>query len=156
MKFVLGSGSLLMHFFFKFLLGKYRTILYLSILYMFGSIAITASSIGPLDLPARELSAIGLIIIGKKFNCKCEIQLKSFSLTFSAIGSGGIKPCVSAFGGDQFKLPEQNLQMTQFFSIFYFTVNAGALLSSFFSPMMRESVECFGEKTCYSLAFGGE
>lgn len=61
-----------MHFFFKFLLGKYRTILYLSILYMFGSIAITASSIGPLDLPARELAVIGLIIIGKKFNCECE------------------------------------------------------------------------------------
>ncbi len=71
-----------------------------------------------------------------------------------AIGTGGIKPCVSAFGGDQFKLPEQERQLQTFFSVFYFAINAGSLISTFLTPIFREDVECFGEDTCYSLAFG--
>lgn len=69
-------------------------------------------------------------------------------------GSGGIKPCVSAFGGDQFKLPEQLGQMATFFSLFYFAINAGSLVSTFLTPILREDVHCFDEKDCYSLAFG--
>jgi solute carrier family 15 oligopeptide transporter 1 len=32
-------------------------------------------------------------------------------LALIALGTGGIKPCVAAFGGDQFKLPEQERQL---------------------------------------------
>lgn len=41
-------------------------------------------------------------------------------LVLIAVGTGGIKPCVSAFGGDQFQLPLQEKMLNQFFSIFYF------------------------------------
>lgn len=71
-----------------------------------------------------------------------------------AIGSGGIKPCVSAFGGDQFKLPEQEKQLIQYFSIFYFTINAGSVLSSFITPILKSDVKCFGSDDCYFLGFG--
>ena len=71
-----------------------------------------------------------------------------------ALGTGGIKPCVSAFGGDQFKLPEQERQLQTFFSVFYFSINAGSFLSTIVTPILREDVECFGDTTCYSLAFG--
>ncbi len=71
-----------------------------------------------------------------------------------ALGTGGIKPCVSAFGGDQFKLPEQEEQLKSFFSVFYFAINAGSVLSTFITPTLRQDVHCFGEDTCYSLAFG--
>jgi len=37
-----------------------------------------------------------------------------------AFGTGGIKPCVSAFGGDQFVLPQQERHLEAFFSVFYF------------------------------------
>lgn len=30
-------------------------------------------------------------------------------LALISLGTGGIKPCVSAFGADQFKLPEQEV-----------------------------------------------
>lgn len=75
-------------------------------------------------------------------------------LLLIAIGTGGIKPCVSAFGGDQFRIPEQAKQLAVFFSLFYMAINAGSLLSTMITPILREDVPCFGEDTCFSLAFG--
>ena len=63
-----------------------------------------------------------------------------------ALGTGGIKPCVSAFGGDQFQLPEQERQLQTFFSVFYFSINAGSFISTIVTPILREDVECFGNK----------
>lgn len=81
-------------------------------------------------------------------------QLTIVALLLIATGTGGIKPCVSAFGGDQFKLPEQVKYLSYYFSLFYFSINAGSLISMFFTPILRADVHCFGEKDCYSLAFG--
>lgn len=75
-------------------------------------------------------------------------------LVVIAFGTGGIKPCVSAFGGDQFVRPQQDRQLEQFFSVFYFAINAGSLISTFVTPILRQDVHCFGEDSCYSLAFG--
>ena len=51
------------------------------------------------------------------------LSLSEFSLiglALIALGTGGIKPCVSAFGGDQFNLPEQEkqLKVTNSFELF--------------------------------------
>lgn len=81
-------------------------------------------------------------------------EITLLGLALVAFGSGGIKPCVAAFGGDQFKLPEQAAQMTTFFSIFYFAINCGSLISSTVTPILRHDVNCFGEDDCFSLAFG--
>ena len=61
---------------------------------------------------------------------------------------------MSAFGGDQFKLPEQERQLQTFFSVFYFSINAGSLISTALTPILRQDVQCFGDDTCFSLAFG--
>ena len=71
-----------------------------------------------------------------------------------ALGTGGIKPCVSAFGGDQFVRPQQDRQLGAFFSVFYFSINAGSLISTFITPILREDVHCFDKDSCYPLAFG--
>jgi solute carrier family 15 (oligopeptide transporter), member 1 len=84
-------------------------------------------------MPVRALTMIGLLLI--------------------AIGSGGIKPCVSAFGGDQFKLPEQIKQLAVFFSVFYFSINLGSFISTSVTPILRD-VRCLGEDNCFALAFG--
>jgi len=75
-------------------------------------------------------------------------------LIWISIGTGGIKPCVSSFGGDQFNLPAQEVYLQKFFSIFYFSINAGPLISSALTPEFRKDVQCFGQDTCFPLAFG--
>lgn len=102
--------------------------------YSLGSIAITVGAIPALHLPASAVTIIGLLLI--------------------SVGTGGIKPCVSAFGGDQFKLPEQANYLATFFSLFYLSINAGSMISTTLTPILRENVHCFGEQSCYSLAFG--
>lgn len=77
-----------------------------------------------------------------------------FGLILVAIGAGGRKPCVAAFGGDQFTLPEQTAQMKTFFSVLYFAINSGSLLSSTITPILRQDFQCYGEKDCFPLAFG--
>lgn len=81
------------------------------------------------------------------------VNKSNFSCS-KALGSGGIKPCVAAFGGDQFKMPEQAKYMLTFFSLFYFSINLGSFISTFITPILRSDVKCFQEDDCYPLAFG--
>ncbi|KAL5210636.1 hypothetical protein ABZP36_006259 [Zizania latifolia] len=48
-----------------------------------------------------------------------------------ALGAGGIKPCVSAFGADQFDDtdPVERTKKGAFFNWFYFSINIGSLIS---------------------------
>merc|ERR1711953_1278519 len=114
--------------------GKYRTIFWISLIYVLGHILKTFAAIPTLGVPPVEFSLLGLLLI--------------------AIGTGGIKPCVVSFGGDQFKLPEQERHLQSFFSFFYLSINFGSLIGTFMTPILREDVECFGDDSCYSLAFG--
>ena len=75
-------------------------------------------------------------------------------LALIGLGTGGIKPCVSAFGGEQFKLPEQSVQVTKFFSIFYAAINGGSLISTLLTPILHKEVKCFGQDSCFPLSFG--
>uniref|UniRef100_A0A8C5GUV7 Solute carrier family 15 member 2-like n=1 Tax=Gouania willdenowi TaxID=441366 RepID=A0A8C5GUV7_GOUWI len=112
-------------------LGKFKTIIYLSVVYVIGHVV---KSVGAIPTVGNKdvhiaLSMLGLILI--------------------ALGTGGIKPCVAAFGGDQFEEDERQ----KFFSIFYMSINAGSLLSTIITPILRSDVQCFGDD-CYALAFG--
>ena len=97
-------------------LGKYRTILWLSIVYCFGSLtlALMDTSWG-IGIGQRTMLGIGLGLI--------------------CIGSGGIKPCVSANVGDQFGDSNKHL-LSKMFGWFYFSINAGSFISSIICPWM--------------------
>jgi solute carrier family 15 (oligopeptide transporter), member 1 len=69
------------------------------------------------------------------------------------IGSGGIKSNLNAFAGNQFKLPEQESQLSYYFSLQYFALKCGSTLARALFPILREDVKCFGMKDCYPLAF---
>lgn len=113
--------------------GKFKTIFVLSCIYAIGSLTVAVGSVEQWKLPAKELTILGLVLI--------------------AFGSGGIKPCVAAFGGEQFKLPEQENQLVKFFSIFYFIINLGSVLTTFITPLLR-STSCFGMNECFAGGFG--
>lgn len=54
------------------------------------------------------------------------------SLYLVALGTGGIKPCVSSYGADQFddNNEEEKNHKSSFFNWFYFSINIGALVAS--------------------------
>ena len=100
-------------------LGKYRTIMLLSIVYCLGHLTLAIDD-------SRAGLGVGLALI--------------------AMGSGGIKPCVSAHVGDQFGPSNAHL-ITKIFGWFYFAINVGALASILFAePLLHR----FGP----SVAFG--
>uniref|UniRef100_A0A3Q3JET5 Solute carrier family 15 member 1a n=1 Tax=Monopterus albus TaxID=43700 RepID=A0A3Q3JET5_MONAL len=91
---------------------------------------------------------------GTPNNMIFHVTLSMVGLFLIALGTGGIKPCVAAFGGDQFN-EHQERQRRTFFSIFYLCINGGSLLSTIITPVLR-SQECgiHSQQKCYSLAFG--
>ena len=102
------------------LLGKYRTILSLSIVYCLGHLAL-----------ALDETRIGLAV----------------GLGLIALGSGGIKPCVSAHLGDQFGVKNQHM-LEKVFSWFYFSINFGAFFSTLLTPFLLAR---FGPHVAFGL-----
>lgn len=101
-------------------LGKYKTIITLSIVYC----------IGHLFLAIFETDKTGFY----------------WGLALIALGSGGIKPCVSAHVGDQFK-PSQKDLLRKVFDLFYFMINFGSVFSTLVTPW---TLNAFGP----AIAFG--
>ncbi|MBN3280516.1 S15A1 protein, partial [Polyodon spathula] len=126
-------------------LGKFKTIIYLSIVYTLGQVIMAISTIHDLTDTDRD---------GTPNNLTVHIALSMIGLILIALGTGGIKPCVAAFGGDQFE-DHQEKQRSTFFSIFYLSINAGSLLSTLITPILRGQ-ECgiHSQQKCYPLAFG--
>lgn len=114
--------------------GKFKTILNLSIAYFVGFVIISFGSASIVNISPHVLSIVGLIVI--------------------AVCAGGVQPCLSAFGADQFKLPEQESQIVKYFSVFYFAMSLGTVLTIVISPMLKENVHCFGHNDCFPLSFG--
>ena len=97
-------------------LGKYWTILSLSLVYCLGNLTLAcmATSWG-IAIGQRAMLAIGLFLI--------------------CLGAGGIKPCVSANVGDQFGESNKHL-LSKMFGWFYFSINAGSFISSLLCPWL--------------------
>lgn len=93
-------------------LGRYWVIAIFSMIYVIGMALLTVSaSVNALkDTAAFAFVALYLI----------------------ALGTGGIKPCVSSFGADQFDETDEKerVKKSSFFNWFYFSINVGALIAS--------------------------
>ncbi len=91
-------------------LGKFKTIIWFSMVYFFGFIVLV--------LDQTRLGLFG-------------------GLALIAIASGIIKPCLSANVGDQFGSSNKHL-LTKFYGWFYFSVNLGAAVSMFLCPILLD------------------
>ena len=100
--------------------GRYHTIFHVSLIYCVGNLTL-AFGVG---------SVWGLYI----------------GLGLVALGSGGIKPCVSAFCGDQFKA-EQSGMLQKAYGLFYWSINFGSFFSFLVIPWLKD-------KWGYRIAFG--
>lgn len=91
--------------------GKYKVIMWLSVVYC----------------------------LGHAFLAFFETNLTGFyaGLGLIAIGSGGIKPCVSAHVGDQFGKKNVGL-LSNIFKAFYFIINFGSFFATIFIPLFYE------------------
>ncbi|MCH2201138.1 MAG: MFS transporter [Fuerstiella sp.] len=97
------------------ILGKYRTIFWLSLVYCGGHGAL--AMMGVPVITAGMWLVVGLWLI--------------------SVGSGGIKPCVSAHVGDQFGSSNKHL-LSKVYQWFYFSINFGSFISTLLTPWLLE------------------
>lgn len=106
-------------------LGRFWTVAYSSAFYVLGLIMLTLSA---------SLSALHPATCSTSSSCSkaTSIQLAFFyiSLYLIAIGTAGVKPCLEAFGADQFDEddPIERKSKSSFFSWWYFGIAIGTLL----------------------------
>lgn len=97
-------------------LGKYWTILSLSIVYSLGNLTLACLTTSwGIGIGQRTMLGVGLFLI--------------------CMGAGGIKPCVSANVGDQFGESNKHL-LSKMFGWFYFSINAGSFIASLLCPWL--------------------
>ena len=106
------------------LIGRYKTIFWVSLLYCAGH---------------------GTLACSDLFGAPGKLNCLFIGLTLIALGSGGIKPCVSAFMGEQFT-PEQSHLMQKAYGAFYWAINFGSFFSFLVVPWVKNHHG-------YSLAF---
>ncbi|KAF9111457.1 hypothetical protein BGX27_004909 [Mortierella sp. AM989] len=115
--------------------GKWWTIISFSSVYAVGMILLTLFAIpgliGPLGQVSYFLTFLPMLII--------------------AFGTGGIKPCVSSHGGDQY-LASQEEGKDFFFNAFYIAINIGGLVTQIVVPEISK-IRCYGQESCFSAAF---
>jgi POT family proton-dependent oligopeptide transporter len=102
------------------LLGKYRTIFSVSLLYCLGHAVMAA------------------VDVSWKFGVDPKYMI-IVALTLISIGAGGIKPCVSANVGDQFG-PRNKHLIPRVFAWFYFSINFGSTFSTLLIPLLLDKV----------------
>ncbi len=99
--------------------GKYRTILFISLLYCVGHAVLAFVDYPQVTgVDPRWLLGVGLALL--------------------ALGAGGIKPCVSAHVGDQFGELNKHL-IPKVFGWFYFSVNFGSAGSMLLTPWLLKN-----------------
>ncbi|XP_026436627.1 protein NRT1/ PTR FAMILY 5.10-like [Papaver somniferum] len=123
-------------------LGRYRTILFSSLIYLLGFGLLTLSVV----LPAPVKNPTDCHIdIGTDVSCvsnSFQVILFFISLYLIAIGKAGFKPCAQAFGADQFDVRKQEeyASKSSFFNWWLFGICVGSTLSRLIFIYIQENL----------------
>ncbi|XP_052187556.1 protein NRT1/ PTR FAMILY 8.1-like [Diospyros lotus] len=116
-------------------LGRYWTIAVFSIIYVIGMTLLTLSA---------TVSGIKPRCYEKNVCDPTHAQstVCFIALYLIALGTGGIKPCVSSYGADQFDDSDEaeKKHKSSFFNWFYFSINIGALIASSVLVYIQDNV----------------
>lgn len=125
-------------------LGRYWVILSFSVIYMAGLAMLTASAGDSALHPAAGEQATG-----------GQMGIFWAAMYLIAVGTGGIKPCVSTFGADQFdeNKPGEAKLIPRFFNWFYAAINVGAIISSTVVVNVQTNVSWFAGFLIPTIAF---
>ncbi|KAK4430202.1 protein NRT1/ PTR FAMILY 3.1 [Sesamum alatum] len=117
--------------------GRFWTITIASIIYQIGMISLTTSAVLPnLRPPSCKKNQV----------CKeadsGQLAVLYVSLLLTALGSGGIRPCVVSFGADQFDEndPKQKTATWKFFNWYYFCMGASILVANTVIVYIQDNV----------------
>ncbi|KAI3720015.1 hypothetical protein L6452_20922 [Arctium lappa] len=106
--------------------GRFWTITIASIIYQIGLISLTLSAVLPKLRPPPCKNGE----ICQEANTG-QVAILYISLLLTAVGSGGIRPCVVAFGADQFDGTDEKQKTStwKFFNWYYFSMGASMLVA---------------------------
>ncbi|MED6124018.1 hypothetical protein PIB30_055086 [Stylosanthes scabra] len=116
--------------------GRYWTIGVFSTIYFLGLCILTLSASVPALKPPECVGS----------HCPSATPAQYFVFYFGlyviALGTGGVKTCVSSFGADQFDDTDTRERITKasFFNWYYFSIYLGALVSSTFIVWIQDNV----------------
>ncbi|KAM3373494.1 hypothetical protein ACQJBY_020119 [Aegilops geniculata] len=109
--------------------GRYKTIVIFLSIYTVGMLVLTFSAILPSLMQSSNHHEIHRVAVYA-------------GLYLTALGNGGIKPCTSAFGADQFDMadPAERVKKGSFFNWYFFSINVGSLLSTTVIVWVQDNV----------------
>ncbi|XP_047095061.1 protein NRT1/ PTR FAMILY 5.10-like [Lolium rigidum] len=121
-------------------LGRYRTIVTSSVLYIMGLGMLALSSM----FSSPEEQQCNVSADGRRACAPSSLQTAFFylSLYLVAIAQSGHKPCVQAFGADQFDAtdPRESLSRNSFFNWWYFGICASATVTTALMSYVQDNV----------------
>ncbi|XP_050281672.1 protein NRT1/ PTR FAMILY 5.10-like [Quercus robur] len=126
-------------------LGRYHTIIIASCIYILGLGLLTLSTMLP-SISTSNYIGNNEVRLGSS---ELQVNLFILSLYLVAVGQGGHKPCVQAFGADQFDGEDlvESRAKSSFFNWWYFGICAGSSVAMLVVSFVQENLS-------WGLGFG--
>ncbi|KAL0928769.1 hypothetical protein M5K25_000690 [Dendrobium thyrsiflorum] len=125
--------------------GRYKTILFASLLYILALGLLTLSSMLPSLRPPKCSIDVGKACSPNHF----QTGFFYFAIYLVALAQGGHKPCTQAFGADQFdeKDPDESISRSSFFNWWYCGLCLGAAVTIIILNYVQDNIS-------WALGFG--
>ncbi|KAL6906255.1 hypothetical protein ACP4OV_003856 [Aristida adscensionis] len=109
--------------------GRYQTIVVFAPIYIIAMLVLIASATLPVFSASSDHGGVHRAVV-------------YIGLYLAAVASGGVKPCTSTFGADQFDIndPMEAVQKGSFFNWYYFLISTSSLLSGTVIVWLQDNV----------------